>query len=353
MNELIRYEAARQALIEASSIDEVKSIRDKAEAMRAYARQAGDLEFQNMAAEIKIRAERKAGGLLIEMEENGERATQEAGINRHSMASHDVTPTLADLDVTRNESSRWQKIANVPEQTFENKIKETVESRKELTSAAILKLAKEAKKEAKREAKSVICDAPIDIIHADFREVDLEENSVDIIITDPPYPKEYISLYGDLAKFGAHVLKPGGLVVAMAGQSYLPELLYGMSRHMEYLWTCAYLTPGGQAVQVFPRKVNTFWKPLLVFSKGAYQGDWFGDVMKSDVNDNDKDHHHWGQSESGMADIVDRFTYPGQLIVDPFCGAGTTGVVAREMSRSFIGIEIESEHYQTADSRCA
>jgi len=46
----------------ATSVDEVKQIRDKAEAMRVYARQAQyTLEMQNMCAEIKLRAERRLG----------------------------------------------------------------------------------------------------------------------------------------------------------------------------------------------------------------------------------------------------------------------------------------------------
>ena len=62
--QLIKYEAARQALADAQSIDEVKTIRDKVEAMRAYGIQAKDNELINLASEIKIRAERKLGELL-------------------------------------------------------------------------------------------------------------------------------------------------------------------------------------------------------------------------------------------------------------------------------------------------
>ena len=73
--------------------------------------------------------------------------------------------------------------------------------------------------------------------------------------------------------------------------------------HLRYHWLLAYLTPGGQAVQVFQRKVNTFFKPILMFTKGEFAGEWFGDVCRSAPNDNDKDHHRWGQSVSGMDDI--------------------------------------------------
>ena len=51
----------------------MKDIRDKAEAMAAYARQAKDIELIRMATEIKVRAERRAGELLREMAETGQR----------------------------------------------------------------------------------------------------------------------------------------------------------------------------------------------------------------------------------------------------------------------------------------
>jgi hypothetical protein len=190
------------------------------------------------------------------------------------------------------------------------------------------------------------------VVHAcDFRQAEIADESVDIIITDPPYPQEFVPLYEDLAKFAARVLKPGGSCIAMIGQSYLPDIVAGMAKHLRYHWTCGYITPGGQSVQLWERKVNTFWKPLLWFTKGDYAGDWVGDVCKSETNDNDKNHHHWGQSESGMADIVERFTSRGSVVLDPFLGGGTTGVVCVTKQRTFIGIEIDKEVASKAEQR--
>jgi site-specific DNA-methyltransferase (adenine-specific) len=174
----------------------------------------------------------------------------------------------------------------------------------------------------------------------------VEAESVDHIITDPPYPKQFLYLYGELAKFAAYALKPGGSLLAMAGQSYLPDIFPLMVPHINYQWTISYLTPGGQSVQLWDRKVNTFWKPVLWFVKGDYSGDWIGDVAKSNPNDNDKRFHEWGQSESGIADLVERFTYPGDLICDPFLGGGTTAVVSVAMNRLFVGCDIDDNACQ-------
>ncbi len=94
---LVKYEAARQALIEARTVDEVKDIHDKAEAMRAYARKAGDLEFAWWATELKLDAERKGGRLLTEMGLTGERDT--VGGDRKS-SSQVAIMKLADLGPT-------------------------------------------------------------------------------------------------------------------------------------------------------------------------------------------------------------------------------------------------------------
>ena len=52
----------------------------------------------------------------------------------------------------------------------------------------------------------------------------IPDNSIDFIFTDPPYPQEFIPLYGWLAETASRILKDGGLCLAMAGQSYLPQI---------------------------------------------------------------------------------------------------------------------------------
>jgi len=186
----------------------------------------------------------------------------------------------------------------------------------------------------------------------DFRDVmkTLAPGSVDVVITDPPYPREYLPLYGDLAELSARVLRPGGSLLVMIGQSYLPDILKLMTPHVRYHWTVAYLTPGAHT-QLWDREVMTGWKPVLWFTAGDYDGEWVYDIAKSEADD--KRFHDWGQSTSGMTDLVTRFSREGDLVVDPFLGGGTTGLVAVTLGRRFLGCDVDADAVAVARQRLA
>lgn len=130
---------ARRQLQEATSIHEVKTIRDKAAAVKLYLQQAGEgLEAQNAAAEIKLRAERRAGELLSSVEKNG--GGRPSGNRSHAATSF---PTLDEIGITKSQSSRWQAEASIPEDAFDEHVESFKAAGKELTSTSVLKLARQ------------------------------------------------------------------------------------------------------------------------------------------------------------------------------------------------------------------
>ena len=127
MSELIKYEAACRAVAECKAVDEVKGIHDKAEAMRVYARLAGDKSMEIDAAEIRIRAERRLGEMLADEKAAGG-LDPAASLKRGPVVvahDHGKRPaTLADAGISKDLSSRAQKLAAVPPAEFEAEVGE-------------------------------------------------------------------------------------------------------------------------------------------------------------------------------------------------------------------------------------
>src|SRR5690606_25554530 len=146
----------------------------------------------------------------------------------------------------------------------------------------------------------------VDIRHGDFREVlaDVPDGSVDAIITDPPYPGEFIDLFTDLSHLAARVLKPTGVLAVMCGQYYLPDYIARLSTAMRYRWCGAYVVQGPRN-RVHAARVGTGWKPILLYSHPqAGELPFILDDLFDSAGD-DKRYHHWGQSESGVGELVD------------------------------------------------
>ena len=122
---LIRYDAMCSAIEAAESVDEAKDIRDRAIALAAYARQAMNRDNERKCCEIRIRAERKAGELLRETAKNNQRAkpgSRGPSVGRGARPSVDQ-PTLKDHGISKDQSSDWQKLAEIPKKKFEEELK--------------------------------------------------------------------------------------------------------------------------------------------------------------------------------------------------------------------------------------
>jgi len=165
----------------------------------------------------------------------------------------------------------------------------------------------------------------------------------DAVITDPPYPQEFLPVFSELAEGCKAAGVP--LVAVMSGQSYLPEVMRRLCEHLRYRWTLAYMTPG-PACRIWPVKIDSNWKPVILFGDSDLN---VRDVFSSDVSD--KRFHEWGQSMGGMADLVERLTKPGQLVCDPFLGGGTTAVVSLALGRRFVGCDIDAAHVEKTKAR--
>ncbi len=257
-----------------------------------------------------------------------------------------------------------------------------------------------------------------DIILGDCLDVlkKMESNSVDLIVTSPPYSDQRSSTYGGIkadkyvewflpiTKELLRVLKPTGTFILNIKEkvsdgerhTYILELILEM-RKQGWLWTEEFIWhkrncyPGK-----WPNRFRDAWERLLQFNKekkfNMYQdnvmvpvGDWAKTRLKNlsetdKIRDNSKVGSGFGKNISNWIGremsypsnvlhlatessnkkhsatfpkelprwFMKLFTKPGDVVLDPFLGSGTTSIVAKEMARNSIGIEIMKEYHDIA-----
>jgi hypothetical protein len=117
MSELVLYEAACAAVAAARTVDEAKSFRDKAEALRAYARMAKDKQLEIDATEIRACATRRIGEMMAAQLKS--KGAIEPGTNRGTTRVMEKPASLAEAGIDKNLAHAARQLAGISEDDFE------------------------------------------------------------------------------------------------------------------------------------------------------------------------------------------------------------------------------------------
>jgi ParB-like chromosome segregation protein Spo0J len=207
-----------------------------------------------------------------------------------------------------------------------------------------------------RSGRKVVRGQHWEVRHGDFSFVldDLDDQSVDLILTDPPYGDVALPLWSDLAELSARVLKPGRVLVALAGQRRLGEVIGTLTEHLSWLWLGMIPRSGAASpVSVRGLRIDSRFIPLVILSAGRYEPrSYFLDVVKSEAKDKGlKIEHPWQQPVGPFLNLVEAFSKSGEVVLDPLCGTGTTGVAALQLGRRFLGVDKDKAAVQLAVER--
>ena len=231
--------SARLALEQATDLPTVAAMVPRLEVIRVAAQRAkASLDAQNDWASLKLEAERKAGRMLSELRRSGEL--------RSGRPNADMPSALHELGISQQQSSRWQRLAGVPQERFSQWLAETRAMENEITEAALFALAVRAAPEGSPGAPFVPpapaprADVPRNVmLEGDCLPIlrTLPDNSVDALVTDPPAAISFMGATWDSDRGGREqwvgwmtevmrechrVLKPGahGLVWALPRTSH-------------------------------------------------------------------------------------------------------------------------------------
>jgi len=152
---LMMVDRAYLALVEAVEFQSARQVRNLAVAAAAFAREAKDTRLLDKATELRTRAERKAGQMLRESAEAGERAKLGRPEKTSESTTFSAAPTLSAIGVTRDQSSKWQQVAALTDDEFEDALATTKAVTHDISTPKVLRAVQQMRE---REAPIVDTD---------------------------------------------------------------------------------------------------------------------------------------------------------------------------------------------------
>ena len=184
----------------------------------------------------------------------------------------------------------------------------------------------------------------VQLYHGDCLEFmrTLPAGSVDAVVTDPPY------LEGDFSHVLDELLRVAKRVVLTPGKIEAFNWIKKQSPVWEYAWRCSGTKSlGGSAC------LHIGFEPIL-----AYQfplrplGIDVLDYPLITLKEIERG-HPWPKPVRLFKKLVEHWADPGDIVLDPFMGSGTTGVACVQTGRNFIGCEIDAGYFEIAQRRIA
>ena len=188
------------------------------------------------------------------------------------------------------------------------------------------------------------------IVTGDARELAkrMPDESIDLILTDPPYPKEYLHCFYEMGEWAPRVLKPGGSLITLLGHWQIPYIFEALSG-LKYHWF-GWMVHGQKSTSMAFRTVRG-GKPFVWYSRGQpkiHHG-FFWDTKI--VGKRDKRFHEWGQPVEPAIRDIECLCAPDAIVLDPFVGGGTTAAACKITGRNYIAFEIDPETADLARER--
>jgi len=180
------------------------------------------------------------------------------------------------------------------------------------------------------------------------------DESIDLVLTDPPYLRKYLYTYDYLANYCPPIMKRGSSLLVIVGHYAISEVIKKFDNKLKYRWIFCM----NQEIGPHPRMamgIEVMWKPILWYVKQAYSSGkgFIKDMVKvANADGIQKRLHKWQQSEQWARFFISKLTFSSNdIVLDPFIGSGTTAVACEKLGRRWIGIEISQEYCEIAKQR--
>ena len=176
----------------------------------------------------------------------------------------------------------------------------------------------------------------------------IDPGSVQLVLTDPPYERDWLRYWYDLAQLAHRLLVEGGILVTYTGKLYASTVIEALGTKLTYRWMIASVwAEETKTVRILQAEEQ--WRLILVYSKGKWiEKEVWCDVLRTQK---DKMHHKWQQPLQEAEQLLFYFSSPGDLVVDPCAGSFTVAEACTKLRRRCIACDAEQSCLDIGNER--